>query len=401
MILHIDCNTFYASCEVAMHPEMQGKPVVVANNNETGGGIILALTKEAKAFGLKRGNPMFQVKDIIENNNIAVFQANLNKYGEISRHLMEAVKEQGIVLNFRQYSIDEFFGELPLEDPQKLRYYAKKIKNHIAHITNIPVSCGVSLSYTLAKVATWYAKHYDGYEGICVLPEKKIEIALRQMPVAEVWGIGRRTAPKLKSRNITTAFDFYNRPAHEIKHLFGINGLRTWQELHGIPSLEFDDSTQQKSISHSRTFAYMTSNLEQLTSYIVDFVSVASQKLRTQHSVCQSVTVFIATNRHREDMEQYKSLATDKMAVPTADTAVIAKTATSILKQIFKPNFQYKKAGIILSDLSGDDAIQVGLFDAEAKDIKKSRKLMSALDQLNSRFGSNAVKLAKGVFYKF
>lgn len=401
MILHIDCNTFYASCEVAMHPEMQGKPVVVANNNETGGGIILALTKEAKAFGLKRGNPMFQVKDIIENNNIAVFQANLNKYGEISRHLMEAVKEQGIVLNFRQYSIDEFFGELPLEDPQKLRYYAKMIKNHIAHTTNIPVSCGVSLSYTLAKVATWYAKHYDGYEGICVLPEKKIEIALRQMPVAEVWGIGRRTAPKLKSRNITTAFDFYNRPAHEIKHLFGINGLRTWQELHGTPSLEFDDSTQQKSISHSRTFAYMTSNLEQLTSYIVEFVSVASQKLRAQHSVCQSVTVFIATNRHREDMEQYKSLATDKMAVPTADTAVIAKTATSILKQIFKPNFQYKKAGIILSDLSGDDAIQVGLFDAEAKDIKKSRKLMSALDQLNSRFGSNAVKLAKGVFYKF
>lgn len=401
MILHIDCNTFYASCEVAMHPEMQGKPVVVANNNETGGGIILALTKEAKAFGLKRGNPMFQVKDIIENNNIAVFQANLNKYGEISRHLMEAVKEQGIVLNFRQYSIDEFFGELPLEDPQKLRYYAKMIKNHITHTTNIPVSCGVSLSYTLAKVATWYAKHYDGYEGICVLPEKKIEIALRQMPVAEVWGIGRRTAPKLKSRNITTAFDFYNRPAHEIKHLFGINGLRTWQELHGTPSLEFDDSTQQKSISHSRTFAYMTSNLEQLTSYIVEFVSVASQKLRAQHSVCQSVTVFIATNRHREDMEQYKSLATDKMAVPTADTAVIAKTATSILKQIFKPNFQYKKAGIILSDLSGDDAIQVGLFDAEAKDIKKSRKLMSALDQLNSRFGSNAVKLAKGVFYKF
>lgn len=395
MILHIDCNTFYASCEVAMHPEMQGKPVVVANNNETGGGIILALTKEAKAFGLKRGNPMFQVKDIIENNNITVFQANLNKYGEISRHLMEAVKEQGIVLNFRQYSIDEFFGELPLEDPQKLRYYTKKIKNHIAHTTNIPVSCGVSLSYTLAKVATWYAKHYDGYEGICVLPEKKIEIALRQMPVAEVWGIGRRTAPKLKSRNITTAFDFYNRPAHEIKHLFGINGLRTWQELHGTPSLEFDDSTQQKSISHSRTFVYMTSNLEQLTSYIVEFVSVASQKLRAQHSVCQSVTVFIATNRHREDMEQYKSLATDKMAVPTADTAVIAKTATSILKQIFKPNFQYKKAGIILSDLSGDDAIQVGLFDAEAKDIKKSRKLMSALDQLNSRFGSNAVKLAK------
>lgn len=394
MILHIDCNTFYASCEVAMHPEMYGKPVVVANSNEAGGGIILALTKEAKAFGLKRGNPLFQVRKIIDDNNISVFQADLNKYSEISHTLMDAVKEQGIVLNFRQYSIDEFFGEIPLDDPYKLRFYAEKIKNHIATTTNIPVSCGISLSYTLAKVATWFAKHYDGYKGICVLPENKIEIALRRIAIAELWGIGRRSAPKLESRGIATALDFYNKPAYQIKHLLGINGLRTWQELHGTPSLEFDDNAQQKSIMHSRTFAYMTSDIQQLTSYIIEYVAAASQKLREQHSVCQSITVFISTNRHREDLEQYKSSATDKMAVPTADTSKIAKTAIQILKQIFRQGFQYKKAGIILSDLTSDDAVQIGLFDTDVQEIKKSRKLMEALDLLNKRFGSNTVKLA-------
>lgn len=195
MILHIDCNTFYASCEVSLRPDLYGKPVVVANCNEAGGGIILALTKEAKALGLKRGNPVFQVKDILNKNNVAVFPANLPKYVDISRRLMQVVKDQQIVLHFTQYSVDEFFGELPTDDPEELRELALKVKAHIEKCTGIPVSCGLSLSFTLAKVATWYAKHYPGYKGVCVLPKDKIPTALKGLPIADVWGIGYRSAP--------------------------------------------------------------------------------------------------------------------------------------------------------------------------------------------------------------
>ncbi|MBO7477251.1 MAG: hypothetical protein J6U04_04885 [Salinivirgaceae bacterium] len=128
MILHIDCNTFYASCEVAFRPDLRGKPVVVANCNETGGGIILALTKEAKALGLKRGNPIFKVANILNANNVAVFPANLPKYVDISRRLMQIVREQDIVLNFTQYSVVEFFGEPHPSVIQSFTPSTKKVK---------------------------------------------------------------------------------------------------------------------------------------------------------------------------------------------------------------------------------------------------------------------------------
>ena len=119
MILHIDCNSFYASCEVSLRPDLRGKPVVVANCNEAGGGIILALTKEAKAIGLKRGDPVFKVTKLLNDNNVAVFPANLPKYVDISRRLMQVVRDMELVLNFQQYSVDEFFGELPIEDKEQ------------------------------------------------------------------------------------------------------------------------------------------------------------------------------------------------------------------------------------------------------------------------------------------
>ena len=218
MILHIDCNTFYASCEVALRPDLKGKPVAVANCNEAGGGIILALTKEAKALGLKRGDPVFKVKEILNRNNVAVFPSNLYKYVDISRRIMQIVKEMDLVVNFKQYSVDEFFAELPLSSKDDLRQYALKIKRQIEKCSGIPVSCGVSLSYTLAKIATWYSKRYNGYGGVCVLERENIEKALERIKIGDVWGIGRRTAPKLESHRIETALDFFRLPEYRVRH---------------------------------------------------------------------------------------------------------------------------------------------------------------------------------------
>ena len=162
MILHIDCNSFYASCEVSLRPELKGRPVVVANYNEAGGGIILALSKEAKALGLKRGNPVFQVRQLLEQHQVVVFPANLQKYVDISRRVMKVVIESGLVMDFQRYSVDEFFATLPEMTKADTIDYVAQIKELIEHGTGIPVSCGISLTYTLAKVATWYAKRYEG-----------------------------------------------------------------------------------------------------------------------------------------------------------------------------------------------------------------------------------------------
>lgn len=399
MILHIDCNTFYASCEVALHPDLQGKPVVVANCNEAGGGIILALTKEAKALGLKRGDPMFKVTKLLNDNNVTVFPANLPKYVDISRRLMRIVREQNIVVNFQQYSVDEFFGELPTNDKDQLREAALKIKHHIEQSTDIPVSCGVSLTYTLGKVATWYAKHYPGYEGVCVLPKDKIEVALNNFPIAEVWGIGRRTAPKLKVNGIDTALQFYNTDEKHIRRWLNINGVYTWKELHGIPSISIDNPERQQSICHSRTFAYMTSDLDTLRTYISDYAVAAARKLRAQHSVCLTVSTFLSTNPFREDLDQYSNMATTKLNVATADSRDICKAAISALEEIYKPGLQYKKAGVILSNITSNENIQFDLFK-DPKQTAKSSKLMAALDSLTDKYGMDSVKLAAQGFDK-
>ena len=394
MFLHIDCNSFYASCEVALRPDLKGKPVVVANCNEAGGGIILALTKEAKALGLKRGNPVFQVTDILNKHDVAVFPANLPKYVDISKRLMQVVKDQEVVLDFKQYSVDEFFGQLPLTDPEALRQCALQVKQHIEHCTGIPVSCGVSTTYTLAKVATWYAKHYPAYECVCVLPPDKYEIALRRLPIEDVWGIGRRTVPQMHALNIHTAWDFTQRSAHEIERRFRITGLRTWQELRGTPCISIDNPAMQKSIAHTRTFARMTADKERLHSYISDFAVAAARKLRDQHSVCTQVSAFIATNPHRDDLPQYADSATVRLPAATADTRLIVRAALDALDALFRSGFMYKRAGVVLTDITSDAAVQLDLFTQSAEQHHKSKALMGVLDRLTTRYGMDSVRLA-------
>ena len=399
MILHIDCNTFYASCEVSLRPDLRGKPVVVANCNEAGGGIILALTKEAKALGLRRGDPVFKVTKLLNDNNVAVFPANLPKYVDISRRLMQVVRDMELVLNFQQYSVDEFFGELPIEDPKQLHDTALQIKHHIEHCTGIPVSCGLSLTYTLAKVATRYAKNFAGYQGACVLPKDKIEVALSKVEIADVWGIGRRTAPKLQAHGISTALDFYNASETFVRRLLNINGVRSWKELHGIPSIDISSPERQQSICHSRTFTYMTNDIQVLRTYISDYAVAVARKLRAQHSVCLAVSAFLSTNPFREDLVQYSNFATTKFNVATADTRDICKAAVAALEAIYRPGLQYKKAGVVLSEITSDESVQLSLFEDSSQKVK-SDKLMAALDSLTDKYGMDSVKLASQGFSK-
>lgn len=394
MIIHIDCNSFYASCELSFRPDLQGKPVVVANCNEAGGGIILALSKEAKALGLKRGDPVFKVNDVLNKNNVAVFPANLPKYVDISRRLMQVVREQNIILDFKQYSVDEFFGELPLDDPEELREIATKVKNHIQQCTGIPVSCGMSLTYTLAKIATWYAKHYKGYDNICVLPQDKIEVALSKIAISDVWGIGRRSAPRLESKGITTALALYQKSEYDIKKLLNINGVRTWKELHGVQSITLDSQAKQKSIMHSRTFAFMATDYQTMKEYIAEYAVAAARKLRDQHAVCLCVSVFIHTNHHRDDLEQYDDFATTRLTMASSDTFVITKAALKALESIYMNGYHYKRAGVILSDIVTDDAIQLDLFQSSPETIAKSQSLMKTIDAITTKYGMDSIKLA-------
>lgn len=390
MFLHIDCNSYFASCEIATDPSLEGRPVVVANVNEAGGGIVLALNKEAKALGLKRGNPVFQVKRVLEESHVAVCRADHKKYRRISQQLMEAVRSQDLVLNFVQYSVDEFFGELPVDDAQAARHYIKLIKEHIEASTHIPVSCGYAPTYTLAKVATHYAKLYEGYKGICVMMPENREVALRKLPVSEVWGIGRQLRKRMMLLNVVTAWDFASMDPNRVKQEFNTQGVNTYRELNGQPCITIDRGGLQSSIMQSRTFGFMIDDREKLAAEVRKFASDCSIKLRAQKGECGSVSVFLATNRHRTDLAQYHNSASLKLTKRTSDSVALMKAAEQLLGQVYKPFFQYKQAGVVLADIRPEEGHQLDLFTVEVDE--KRRKLMEVADRINEKFGSGTVE---------
>ena len=395
MCIHLDCNNFFVSCELLSRPELRGTPVVVANDNGNNGGIILALNQEAKAVGLKRGNPLFQVSQLIEKQHVTVIDVHHQLYHDISHQIMEHVRQTEMVLDFVQYSVDEFFGTMPDDDPIRLRGYLLKLKNLIMEKTGIPVSCGAGMSYTLAKTATWFAKHYPGYEGICVMPAEKREQALARVPIADVWGIGRRSIKKLSQEGIQTALDYTQKSEAWVRRLFNVTGVRTWKELRGEPAITLASHERQKSIMYSRTFAHMTDSKTVLLRELSNYATAATRRLREQGSLCGAVTVFLATNRHRTDLAQYNVDDTLKLTTPTDDTRAVMQAVSTLLERIYQPRYQYKQAGVILSQLQSNSGMQLDLFaPQQADDRTKQKRLMHAIDSINKRFGKNQIHFA-------
>ena len=395
MCIHLDCNNFFVSCELVSRPELRGTPVVVANDNGNNGGIILALNQEAKAVGLKRGNPLFQVNKLIEKQHVTVIDVHHHLYHEVSHHIMEEVKQTEMVLDFVQYSVDEFFGTMPDDDPTRLRGYLQQLKDLILEKTGIPVSCGAGTSYTLAKTATWFAKHYPAYKGICIMPADKREQALAKVPIADVWGIGRRSIKKLTQEGLQTALDYARKSEAWVHRLFNVTGVRTWKELNGIPAITLASRERQKSIMYSRTFAHMTGNQTILLKELSNYATAATRRLREQGSLCGAVTVFLATNRHRTDLAQYTVDDTVRLTTPTDDTRLIIEAVRTLLERVYQPHYQYKQAGVILSQLQSNTGVQLDLFAPQAADdTNRQKRLMHAIDTINERFGKNQIHFA-------
>ena len=396
MVIHIDCNNFFVSCELVSRPELKGRPVVVANNNDNNGGIILALNQPAKDVGLKRGDPLFKVPELLKRHNVEVIDVHHQLYHDISHRIMEVVKQTEMVLDFVQYSVDEFFGYMPEDEPDALRGYLQQLKDLILRETSIPVSCGAGQTYTLAKTATHFAKRDPGYKGICVLTPDKREKALGLLAANEVWGIGRRSVKTLDMEGVRTALDYAQRPQAWIKRRFGVTGLRTWQELNGTPSITFDGrSARQKSIMYSRTFAHMITGKTDLLRELSNHAVAATRRLREQQSLCQTVTIFIATNRHREDLPQYANDQTLRLRTATDDTTQIIAAVSLLLDRIYRNGYLIKQAGVILGQLTSSGGVQLDLFSPnQTMEMERKKRLMKAVDAVNSKFGKNQLHFA-------
>lgn len=385
-----DCNNFYASCERVFRPDLQGKPIIVLSSND---GCAVARSNEAKALGIKMGAPLFKIRDIVERHNVAVFSGNMALYGDMSQRVRWVLEEYAP--SVEAYSIDECFLDLRGMHDIDFDAYAKEISSECWRQTSIPVSVGIAPTKTLAKIASKLCKHYPKLRGGCYMhrPED-IEKVLKRFPIEDVWGIGRRSVPKLNERGITTAYDFTQLTENIVHALMGITGVRTWRELQGTPCIEFEDGFEARhSICVSRSFSSEIYDTRELQEQVANFASTVAEKLRKQRSVAAEMVVFAYTNRFKENAPQTYSNALVTFTTPTANQRQIVAEAVHTTQRIFKSGYGYKKAGVIVTKIIAEGEVMHSLFES-ATAIERERRITSALDSINATFGRGAVKLA-------
>lgn len=376
----VDCNNFFVSCERAFQPELEGRPVVVLSNND---GCIVARSNESKAMGIKMGTPFFKIKDMVENGRLVVRSSNYVLYGDLSHRVMSILSDE--IPNIEIYSIDEAFLNLEGIRSEEYRKICSGIIRRVRRETGIPVSIGIAATKTLAKVANHFAKRYAGYRGVCVIDsDEKMRKALALTPINDVWGIGWRGAPKLEAAGVHTALDFIERPEAWIQKKMGVVGLRTWNELQGRKMIPKEEQERKQSICTSRSFAETTSSLDELSLRVSDFAGICAHKLRQEGSAAQQVSVFLQTNRFREDLPQYSPYATIRLEVPASSTQETVGAALRALHMIFRPEYQYKRAGVIVDDICESSAVQGSLFDEHSEMRDKENTVSELMDKFNA-----------------
>ena len=384
-----DCNNFFVSCERAFRPDLEGRPVIVLSRND---GCTIARSNEAKRIGIKMGDPLFKIRDLVERHNIAIFSTNMSLYADFSRRVRAVLRESAPFIEV--YSIDEAFLDLRGIENVDFDRFAKKLSARCRRFTCIPVSVGVAPTKTLAKIAAELCKSYPKLRGGCFMHRPQdIEKVLKRWPIEDVWGIGRRSTPRLKTIGVNTAYDFTQLSEHYVRREMGVTGLRTWRELRGTPAIEFEAGTDAKqSICNSRSFSTEIYDRKELLEQLAKFATMTAEKLRSQHSVCSHLTVFAATNRfHENEVQQYGHICIP-FVEPTDSTIDIVRATREALDEIFVRGTGYKKAGVIASGIMPREGVSVSMFNGEHQE--RHRRLMQALDSINNRVGDGSVVVA-------
>ena len=388
----VDCNNFYASCERVFNPDLRNKPIVILSNND---GCIIARSNEAKTLGIKMGGPFYQVKDVLEENKVAVFSSNYNLYGDMSRRVMRMLYEF-CPDGFSQYSIDEAFLDLDgMGTPEQLHQPCIQLAKDIERSTGIPVTIGMAPTKTLAKMASKFGKKHKGYQGCCMIDtDEKREKALQLFPIEDVWGVGWRNRDKLEYYGIKTAWDFTQKSEGWVRNLMHVTGVRTWKELRGIDCIDVEELPHKKSICTSRSFqGEGLSSLHDVEEAVANFAASCVRKLREQHTCCTALTVFAHTSRFRTDVPSSYIYRSINLQVPTNNLQEIVSYAVKLLRAEWKQGtYLYKKAGVIVWDIFRDNAIQTALFDPI--DRSKQAALTKAIDEINRKNGHNMVRVA-------
>jgi len=390
----VDVNNFYVSCERVFQPKLEEVPMVVLSNND---GCAVARSAEVKALGVKMGTPWFQMQALARKHGIQAYSSNYTLYGDMSNRVVQVLR--GFTPNLEVYSIDESFLQIEtvLKQHQDTIELGQKIKQQVKDTTGLPVCVGIGASKTLAKLANHLAKKHKQFAGVCdvnAMDKEELYQWMSETEVAEVWGIGRQLAKKLKAQHIHSVFDLLQASPQAMRQQFGVVMERLCYELRGVSCLQLEEVAPAKQqIIASRSFGKLVTSHVELAESVATHVARAAEKLRAQSGVTGALTVFIQTNPFKVNEPQHHQSVTIPLADASDNTLTLTNAALAGLKQIYQPNFRYKKAGVILNLISDKPTVQQSLFeDMESKG--KSASLMNAVDQINTRFGNTVIRSA-------
>ena len=386
----IDCDNCYVSCELVFRPDLKDKPVVVLSNND---GCVVARSNEAKKMGIKAGTPYFQLAEQFPNQKIVVFSSNYELYGELTSRVVSIIRKEAPA--YFRYSIDECFVYLDGMEKIDLKAWGEELHKKIKRNVGMPVSIGLAPNKTLAKMASHFAKKYQGYRHCCMIDsdEKRIK-ALKLYPIDEVWGIGRRYAARLEALGVKTAYDFAEHNQTWVKATFNnIVIERTWRELNGEDCVPNEEMAKKKSICTSRSFNGMITDLDGLRTHVSNYAARCAEKLRQQGTVASIVGVFLNTNAFREDLPQYWNFQEMRLVTPSSSTITIVKAANEVLQKLYRQGYHYKKAGVIVMGIGPNSPIQQDLFDINAEQFEKMKRLDAVIDRINKVNGTETIVL--------
>lgn len=353
----------------------------------------MARSNESKAMGIKMGTPFFKIRDKVESGNLIVRSSNYSLYGDLSSRVMSILA--AAVPKIEIYSIDEAYLCVDGIDKKKLEVLCPELVQRIRKWVGIPVSIGIASTKTLAKVANHFAKKYPGYKGVCrIVTEEQRVKALKLTPIGDVWGIGRRVAPRLLAMGLTTAFDYVSMPQDWVYNNLGLGGLRVWNELNGKESVEEERDEARQSICTSRSFAETITDIQELSARVSDFAAKCAEKLRHDGTAAYCINTFLYTNRFREDKPQDFPDATIRLDMPASSTQEVVSAALKALKLIWKPGFEYKKAGVVVFDIVNRDERQLTLFETDSAKKEKQDVLSQVIDNVNVSSGQNVLRVA-------
>ena len=399
MFALVDGNNFYVSCERVFRPSLNGMPVIVLSNND---GCAIARSNEAKALGIKMGEPWFKIRHLEEQAELVALSANFTLYGDMSDRMMSLAAGLGPTQEI--YSIDEsFIGLHGVRGDLVER--AWKIRARIHQWIGIPCGIGIAPTKTLAKLANHIAKTAERKPGsypyelatvcnLASLSPTALAAVFQATEVGDVWGIGRQIAQQLQDIGVHTVNDFVALPSDVVRGRWGVVLERTWRELKGEPCIEMADTPPPKQqIACTRSFGQPVTDLPPLQEAISEFTTRAAEKLRRQKHRAGQVLVFARTSPFRDGPRFSKSVVVP-LARPSADTTELTAAALKGLRSFYQPGFQLAKAGVMLLDLVPDSQVQGELlWDEEPTEQRDRTRLMEALDQVNDRFGKRTLLL--------